>query len=162
MKKTVLALAALLTMNVTAGFAAPINDLSQGQTAVGAGSDGFYIEHKLTNNFTLGFQNVDLDGVDADDIYGQFDLNKNLKGIIGSRNFDPSSKTYFGLAATGPVSPEMGGYASFVVSSDFKEMQIGGNYALTNNVDLNIKYKSFMPDYGNNRNDVGIGATLKF
>lgn len=162
MKKTVLAMAALLTMNVSAGFAAPINNLSQGHSAVGIGSDGLYIEHKLTNNFTVGYENVDRDGLKADDIYGQFDLNNNLKGIIGSRNFDPGSKTYFGLAATAPVSPEMDGYASFVVSSDFKEMQLGGNYALANNLDLNLKYTSFMPDYGSNRNEVGVGATLKF
>lgn len=161
MKKTLLTITALLTLSANA-FAAPVNDLSQGQTAVGAGSDVFYLEHKLTDSFTLGFQNVDRDGADMDDIYGQFRLNNNLRAIVGNRDFNYDSNIYAGLAVNGPLSPEAKGYASLIAGGDFKELQVGANFKLTHNVDLNLDYHSFMPDQGRNRNGVGVGATLKF
>lgn len=161
MKKTLLTVAALLTLSANA-FAAPVNDLAQGQTAVGAGSDVFYLEHKLTDSFTLGFQNVDRDGADMDDIYGQFRLNGNLRGIVGSRDFGYDSEAYLGMAVNGPISPDANGYASLIAGSEFKELQVGANFKLTHNVDLNLDYHTFMPDEGRNRNGIGVGATLKF
>lgn len=163
MKKTVLALATFLTLNAGIGFAAPINDLSQGQTAIGIGNDNFYLEHKLTDNFTLGLQNVDRDnGGNLSDIYGQLQLTNNLRGIIGSRNFDPSSKLYLGMAVNGPLAPEADGYASLIAGNEFKELQVGTNFRLTHNLDLNLNYHSFMPDVGSNKTGVGVGATIKF
>lgn len=165
MKKFVLTIAAFVTLNAgVAAFAAPINDLGQGQTAVGIGTDTFYLEHKLTDSFTIGYQNVDRDrSGHMSDVYGQFQLGKNIRGIVGNRDFDYSnSKMYLGMAVNGPVAPGWDGYASLIAGSEFKELQVGANIGIAPNVDLNLSYHSFMPDYGNNRNGVGIGATLKF
>lgn len=164
MKKLVLTLIALVSLSAGVGFAAPVNDLGQGQTALGIGSDTFYLEHKLADKFTIGFQNVDRGGSgNMNDIYGQLQFTDNLRGIVGSRDFDYSgSKMYLGMAINGPLSPNWAGYASLIAGSEFKELQVGANVGLSHNVDLNLSYHSFMPDGGNNRNGVGIGATLKF
>ncbi len=162
MKKIILSLIVILAFPAVTGFAAPINNLATSRTAVGIGSDFFYLEHKITDNFTLGLQNVDRDGSDMDDIYGQFHFTDNFRGIIGSRNFDPGSKLYLGVAVNGPLAPAWNGYASLIAGSEFKELQVGANYKLTRNVDLNLDYHSFMPDSGRDRDGVGIGATFKF
>ncbi|HMM19710.1 MAG TPA: hypothetical protein PKA10_03150 [Selenomonadales bacterium] len=162
MRKIVLTLITLLALNIGVGFAAPINDLSQGQTAIGAGTDTFYLEHKLTDSFTLGFQNVDRHS-DMNDIYGQFRLTSNLRGIVGTRDLDyGGSDAYLGLAVNAPIAPGWDGYASMVAGSDFKELQVGANIGLVGNVDLNLNYYSFMPDRGSDKDGIGIGATLKF
>lgn len=169
MKKLAFALAGLLALNVSAGLAAPLNDLSAGQTAAGftvhnsdPGSNTFYLEHRF-DKFTLGFQNIDWDhGGNMSDIYGQLHLTNNLRFIAGNRDFDSSSKFYLGLGVSGPLSNEWDGYASMVTGSEFKELQLGANYKLSHNVDFNLNYRSFMPDEGSNRNGLGLGATLKF
>ncbi len=163
MKKTVLALTTLLTVSFSTGLAAPVNDLAQGQTAVGVGTDSVYLEHKVSDQLLLGIQNVDRDhNGSMDDLYGQFKIKNNLSGIIGNRDFDYGTGLYFGLAVNGPLAPEWDGYASVIAGSDFKEIQVGANLRLTANVDLNINYHSFMPDEGRNGNGVGLGATYKF
>lgn len=164
MKKIVLTLVAALAISAGTCLAAPINDLGTGQTAVGIGSDAFYLEHKLTDNFTLGFQNVDRgdNGSSLDDIYGQFQLSNNFRAIVGSRHFDYNSRLYGGIAVNGPLSSDWDGYVSFVVGDQFKEMQVGANYRMAHNVDLNLNYHSFMPDFGRNTNGVGVGVTYKF
>lgn len=162
MKKTAIALAAFFAVQFANAFAAPINDLAQGQTAAGIGSDSVYLEHKLTNNFTLGYQNLDNDRGDADDLYGQFQLSGNLKGIVGNRSFHSDSNTYLGLAVNSPLSNDTTGYASLIAGSEFKELQVGANFRLTGNIDLNLDYHSFMPDSGQDKNGVGVGATFKF
>jgi hypothetical protein len=164
LKKIVLVLVAALTLAVGTGYAAAVNDLTTGQTAVGVGSDTFYLEHKFADNFTLGFQNVDRgdNGSSLNDIYGQFHLSGNLRAIIGSRNFDSSSRLYGGLAVTGALAPQWDGYASFVAGDQFKELQVGANFRLASNLDLNLNYHSFMPDFGRDTNGAGVGVTLKF
>jgi hypothetical protein len=163
MKKIVLTLAALLIVSAGTCFAAPINDLSSGETALGIGTDTFYVEHKLSDNFTLGFQNQNPDYYGhMNDVYGQFNLSNNLRAIVGSRNFDPGSKMYAGLAVNGPIASEAQGYASFVAGDQFQELQAGANIRLTHNVDLNLGYHSFMPEFGSNSNGVNVGATIKF
>lgn len=163
MKKTVLALAAFFTLNASTGLAAPINDLYQDQTAIGLSTDAIYLEHRFTEDFTLGLQSVDRDyGDDMDDIYGQFHFTENLRGIIGHRSFDHDSNTYLGVAVNGSLSPEWDGYGSLIAGSDFKELQIGGNMKLDRNLDLNVHYYSFMPDHGSNENGLGIGVSYKF
>lgn len=148
-------------LNAATVFAAPINDLGRGQTALGLGSDAFYLEHQLTDNFTLGFQNVDRDR-SMNDIYGQFRLSRNVRGIVGSRDLDNGSKLYLGAAVHGALSPEWEGYASLVGGDGFNEVQVGANTHLASNLDLNVDYHSFNPDYGRSRNGVGAGLTLKF
>lgn len=163
MKKTVIAVAAFFALQAGTSLAAPINDLYRGQTAVGLSSDTFYLEHQVTNSFTLGFQNVDWNnGGSMDDIYGQFKLDNSLRGIVGSRDFASGSKLYLGLGVNGALSPEWTGHASLVAGSEFKEVQAGASYALARNVDLNLNYHSFMPDSGRNKNGADIGATFKF
>lgn len=172
-KKTVLAAAALLVLNLGAAgivSAAPINDLAKGQTAVGVlghnsdpSSDTFYIENRVGDNFTLGYQNVDWDrGGNANDIYGEIDMNNNLRAIVGNRNYASESKFYAGVAVTAPLSPDWGGYASYISSSKFNEFQAGANYHATSNLDLNLNYRSFSPDGGKDANGLGVGATFKF
>lgn len=169
MKKLLLAVAVLLSANLATGFAAPINNLSQGETALGVvvhssdvDSDSFYIEHKLSNNFTLGLQNTDFDyGDNATDVYGQLNLNNNLRAIVGNRDFESSNKFYLGMAVNAPLAPQWDGYASLIGGSNFKEFQVGANYNLARNVDFNLNYRSIMPDHGSDNNGLGFGATFK-
>lgn len=169
MKKLALTVAVLLSANLATGFAAPINDLSQSETAIGVvmhgsdiDSDSFYIEHKLSNNFTLGLQNTDFDyGGDATDLYGQVNLNNNLRAIIGNRDYDSGNKFYLGMAVNAPLAPQLDGYASLIGGSNFKELQVGANYQLTRNVDFNLNYRSIMPDHGSDNDGLGFGATFK-
>jgi len=143
MKKSLLALTACLALQLGVAAAAPVNDLALGETAIGIHNDGFYLEHKLDSRFTLGLQSLDYAG-DADDIYGQFNLSPNLRGIIGSRNFDHAdSDLYLGVAVDGPLSTNAHGYASFITGSDFKELQIGANFPLSYNADLNVSYHAY-------------------
>ena len=153
MKKIMFALLVLFVTGVGTGFAAPINNLDNGQTAIGFVNDNFYVEHKFTNNFTLGFQN--------DDIYGQYNLNSNFRAIVGSRDYF-GSKLYVGAAVNTSLAPALDGYASLIAGNSFKELQVGVNYHLTHNVDVNVNYRSFIPDEGSNSNRTGIGATYKF
>lgn len=104
--------------------------------------------------FTLGLQ--------KHDVYGQVNLNDNLRAIVGSRDYHSNSELYVGAAVNTSLAPSLEGYASLVGSSDFKELQVGANYSLTHNVDLNLNYRSFMPDSGNDNNRTAVGATLKF
>lgn len=163
MKKGILTLAAILTLTTGAASAAPINNLSSGETAVGVGTTEAYIEHQVSDNFTLGYQNADRDYYgNQDDIYGQIRLSNNIRGIVGHRDMNYDSNFYAGLAANVPLTPNMMGYASFVTGSDFKETQVGTNIDLVSNVELNINYHSFSPDGGRNEDGFGVGATVKF
>lgn len=154
MKKIALTVVSLVAFGVGTGFAAPINNLSQGQTAIGVVDDSFYLEHKLSNNLTLGLQ--------KNDIYGQVNLNDNLRMIVGSKDYNSDSEIYAGAAVNTSLAPSLDGYASLVGASNFKELQVGANYSLTSNVDVNLNYRSFMPDQGNNHNRTALGATVKF
>jgi hypothetical protein len=163
LKKIVLTLAALLTFNTGIGFTTPVNDLEKGQTAAGIGSDTFYLEHKLADNFTLGLQNSNWEhSGNLDNIYGQLQLTNNLRGIIGSNNFDSDAKVYVGMAVNGPITPEWEGYTSIIAGNQFKELQVGANFKIAYNAAINLNFHSFMPDAGDNKNGVGVGATLKF
>jgi len=154
MKKIVLTVVSLLTIGVSTGFAAPINNLNQGQTAIGVVDESLYLQHKISDNVTLGFQ--------EDDIYGQVGFNNNLRAIIGSRDYNSSSKIYLGLAVNTPLAPSLDGYASLIGANDFKEVQVGVNYNLTHNLDINLNHRSFMPDQGSNSDRTSLGATFKF
>ncbi|MBP2625360.1 MAG: hypothetical protein H6Q68_71 [Firmicutes bacterium] len=154
MKKIALTVVGILAFSVGTGFAAPINNLNQGGTAIGVLDDSFYLEHKISDNVTLGFQ--------KNDIYGQVNFDHNLRAIIGSRDYNSDSKLYIGAAVNTPLARSLDGYVALIGASDFKELQVGANYNLTSNVDVNFNYRSFMPDQGSNSNRTGLGATLKF
>jgi len=153
MKKIVLTVVSLLALGVSTAFATPINNLNQGQTAIGVQDHDLYIEHKLSNNFTLGLND--------NDIYGQIGLGNNIRGIIGSRDYN-GSQLYLGAAVNTPLAPSLDGYASIIGANDFKEAQVGFNYNLTHNFDINLNYRSFMPDQGSNSDRTSLGAAFKF
>jgi len=154
MKKIALTMVSILALGAGTAFAAPINNLNQGQTAIGVLDDSFYAEHKLSDNLTLGFQ--------KHDIYGQVGINNNLRALVGSKDYNSDSKFYVGAAVNAPLAPSLDGYASLVGASNFKELQVGANYNLTSNFDVNLNYSSFMPDEGSNHNRTALGATFKF
>lgn len=154
MKKIILTVAAFFAFGIGPGFAAPMNNLANGQTAVGYLHDSFYIEHKLTDNLTLGLQ--------EHDIYGQYAITNNIRAIIGSRDYHSDSSIYAGAAFNTSLAPNIDGYVSLVGSSDFAEAQVGANVNVAPNVDINVDYTAFMPDHGSDRNRFGVGATLKF
>lgn len=164
MKKRLFALAAVIAFQVSAAFAAPVNDLGAGETAVGFSSVDYYLEHQLTDNLTLGYQNADRDFYgDMDDIYGQYRLTENLRVLVGNRDLPyGSSNFYGGLAASAQLAGNISGYASYVTGADFGETQIGTNVAVAQNVDFNLNYHSFNPDRGRSEDGFGFGATLKF
>ncbi len=164
MKKSLLALTAVLALNVTSVFAAPINDLSGGETAIGFGTTDYYVEHQISDKITIGYQNADRRYYgDMDDIYGQFRINENLRAMIGNRDLPyDSSNFYAGLAASAPLGDRIDGYISYAVGGDFKETQIGTNIAIASNIDFNVNYHVFSPDHGPNEDKFGVGATLKF
>ena len=154
MKKIILTAAAFFAFGIGTGFAAPMNNLSNGETAVGYLHDSFYIEHKLNNNLTLGLQ--------KHDIYGQFALTNNIRAIVGSRDYNSDSSIYVGAAYHTSLAPNVDGYASLVGSSDFAEDQVGAKVNVAPVVDSNVDYTAFMPDHGSDRNRLGVGATFKF
>lgn len=154
MKKFIFTSAIILSLTVSTGFAAPINNLDQNQTAVGVVDDSFYIEHKFSDNFTLGAQ--------KNDIYGEFEMTNHLRAIIGSKTDNSDSNVYLGGALNASLAPNVEGYVSLVGGSHFREMQLGANIGIAPNVDLNANYRSFMPDGGSDSNRTTIGATVKF
>ena len=164
MKKSLLILGAFITMSTATGFAAPLNDLGNEQTAVGVSGDAFYLEHKFGDRFTLGYQSMDRDYYgDMKDIYGQYQFTNNLRGIVGNRDFDYSdSSVYLGLGLNGSLAPQLDGYASFLAGDEFKELQVGAGYKLARNLDLNVTYSNFMPDHGKDKDEFAVGATFKF
>lgn len=165
MKKTLLTLTVLTALSTATAFAAPINSLGSGETAVGVGTNETYIEHKVADNFTLGYQYADRDEDGKQhDVYGQIDLMANVKGIVGHRDNLPGDRNNFygGLAVSTPQVLGFEGYASYVTGADFNETQVGVNMNLIANVDLNVNYHNFDADHSGRENGVGVGATIKF
>lgn len=164
MRKSVLTLGAFIILSTGTSFAAPLNNLDSEQTAAGISSDTVYIEHKFDDRFTLGYQAIDRDNYgDMNDIYGQYQLSDNVRGIIGVRDFDyTDSSMYLGLGLQGNLAPQLDGFASFVVGDEFNELQVGAACQLAANVDLNVTYTNFMPDQGRDEDEVSVGATFRF
>lgn len=164
MRKSLLALGALIVLSTSTSFAAPLNNLDEEQTAVGISSDTVYVEHKFAEGFTLGYQSIDRDYYgDMKDIYGQYQFTDNVRGIIGVRDFDyADSSMYLGLGLQAPLAPKLDGFASFVVGDEFNELQLGAGCQLAANVDLNVTYTNFMPDEGRDKDEVAVGATFRF
>jgi len=154
MKKIALASAIMIALGVGTGFAAPVNNLSNGQTAIGVQDQSAYVEHKFSDTVTFGVQ--------EHDVYGQLDLNNNLRLLAGSKDYNSSSEFYGGVGLSAPLAPKLNGYASIVVGSDFNEMQVGANVNVAKDLDINLNYRSLMPDHGNNDNCTSVGAVFKF
>ena len=106
MKKSALLTAALLLVSSSYAMAAPINQMANHETAVGVGTKESYIEHKVTNKATVGFQYADRDEKgDHKDAYLQYDIvGSELKVIGGYRWNLPNDKdnAFAGVAVSTP------------------------------------------------------------
>ena len=166
MKKILAAMAAATVLSAGTAMAAPINNMTGNETAIGAGTKESYIEHEFTPKLTAGYQYVDRDEYNKqNDIYAQYDLvGSNVRAIAGWRNNLPGDKSnlYGGLAVSTPTVLGFEAYASYVAGSDFKEAQVGVNKNIVANVDLNINYHNFSPDQGHDEHGFGAGVTVKF
>ena len=54
MRKIAVTVISLFAFSVGTGFAAPINNLTQGQSAIGIVDNSLYLEHKLSDRLLLG------------------------------------------------------------------------------------------------------------
>jgi len=164
MKKVLLPLTLLLAFSVGTGFASPINNLVKDQTAVGillhTDQNSFYIENKVTDTLTAGFERINVNNLSMNDFHLQFDTNPNAKFLLGMRDFNSSSRAYAGLGLTAPLSPDATGYTSLIAGNHFTELQVGVNYRLTEGYDLNLNYRGF--NYYHYNDVTTIGVSYKF
>lgn len=152
----------LLLLGLSTAMAAPLNNLSKEQAAVGVANDNIYIEYKIADRITVGVQNIDVNyNDDSLDIYGQYHFTDSLRGIIGYRDFNDNS-LYAGVGVTRNLDDKWDGHAYAVVGSEFWEAQVGATYMITDNLDGNVYFRSFMPNEGRDKNRLGIGLTYKF
>ena len=165
-KGLLLALAATITATSSVAMAAPVNQLGEHETAVGVGTKDVFIEHKATDNLSVGAAWADRDEYgNPKDLYVNYDvIGQNLKLVGGYRWDMPGDTNNFfgGVAVATPVVMGFDAYASYVAGSDFNEVQVGLNKSLIANIDLNVNYHNFKPDHGDRENGVGVGVTVKF
>lgn len=177
MKKKILAFVTGFTLVSSIGFAAPLNNLSSGETAIGydyynmshsADNNSYYLESAVSDKFTLGIERNNYTGSYNDnwnstDVYAQYKLDPNIRLIVGNRDYDYSgSKVYVGVGATTNLAPKLDGYASVISSSYTTEWQAGVNYALNDNVSLNVNYKNNKDDHYPTYSGLGVGLNYKF
>lgn len=164
MKKIAMLTAAMMMLGASSVLAAPINQMAEHETAVGVGTKESYIEHKITNKATIGYQYADRDEYgDHKDVYLQYDVvGSEVKLIGGYRWTDGKDNAFGGVALSTPRVMGFDAYASYVAGKDFNETQVGINKNLLLNVDLNVNYHNFKPDHGHHENGVGAGITVKF
>ena len=76
--------ASLLTVPA---LAAPVNQMANHETAIGANTKGGYIEHKVTGKATVGYEYMDRNEYQNQDaVYLQYDLiGSEVKAIGGYR-----------------------------------------------------------------------------
>lgn len=162
MKKIICIAVALLVLSLGTAMAAPLNDLSKGQTAVGVATDNLYIEHKIADRFTIGLQNIDVTSDDDEiDLYAQYRLNNTFRAIVGHRDISGGAG-YLGIGATRSLDNNWDGHAYVLLSDEFVEAQVGATYKITSELDANVYFRSFMPDEGKDKNRLGVGITYKF
>ncbi len=175
MKIKILTLLAGSMLASSIGFAAPISDLSQGEATIGynhysmshdTNDNSFYLEGAVSDKFTLGVEhNHYSKDWNNTDIYAQYKLDPNVHLIIGDRNYDydhQSDKVFYGVGVTTNLAPRLDGYASVITNSYTTEWQAGVNYALNDNIGLNVGYKSNKDDGYPTYDGVGIGLNCKF
>ena len=147
-------------------MAAPVNQMAAHETAIGANTKGAYVEHKVTGKATVGYEYMDRDEYNHQDAaYLQYDIiGSEVKAIGGYRWNLPGDKdqAFGGVAVSTPKVLGFEAYASYVAGKDFNETTVGVNKNLLFNVDVNINYHNFKPEYGKRENGVGAGLTVKF
>ena len=168
MKKYAFLAAALGLSLTSAAMAAPINHIGTHHTAVGVGTKEAFIEHKATDELTIGVSRNDRDEYgNPKDAYLQYNvLDQNIRLIGGYRwNMKQSgdkNNAFAGIGLSTPTVLGFNAYASYVAGKDFNEAQVGLNKSLIANLDLNVNYHNFKPDHGSRENGVGVGVTMRF
>ena len=166
MRKTALLTLGVLMAASSAAMAAPVNQMAANETAIGVGTNESYIEHKVGGKATVGAQLARRDQYgDQKDLYLQYDVVGSQVKLIGGYRWDlPGDKNqlFGGVAVSTPKVMGFDAYASYVAGKDFNEVSVGVNKNLLLNVDLNINYHNFKPEYGKRENGVGAGVTVKF
>lgn len=167
MRKSALLATAIGLSISSAAMAAPINHLDPHDTAVGIGTKEAFIEHKPTDEMTVGIARNDRDEYgNPKDIYMQYNvLGQNIRLIGGYRwDMGPTDENnlYGGLGLSTPSVLGFNAYASYIAGKDFNETQVGLNKSLIANLDLNVNYHNFKPDHGTRENGVGVGLTMRF
>lgn len=167
MKKHMI-LAAVIGLSISStAMAAPINHLGTHDTAVGVGTKEVFIEHKATDEITVGVGRNDRDEYgNPKDVYMQYNvLGQNVR-LIGGYRWDmgqtDENNLYGGLGLSTPTALGFNAYASYIAGKDFNETQVGLNKSLIANLDLNVNYHNFKPDHGHHENGVGVGLTMRF
>ena len=164
------ALAAAIALSVSsAAMAAPLNHIGTHDTAVGVGTKEAYIEHKATDEITVGVARNDRDEYgNPKDAYLQYNVfDQNIR-LLGGYRWDMDqareNNAYGGLALSTPTVPVLGlnVYASYIAGKNFNESQVGLNKSLIANLDLNVNYHNFKPDHGSRENGIGVGLTMHF
>ena len=162
------ALAAVIALSVSsATMAAPLNHLGTHDTAVGVGTKEAYIEHKATDEITVGVTRNDRDEYgNPKDVYMQYNVfDQNIRLLGGYRwNMKQASENnvFAGLGLSTPTVLGFNAYASYIAGKDFNESQVGLNKSLIANLDLNVNYHNFKPDHGSRENGIGVGLTMHF
>ena len=162
------ALAAVIALSVSsATMAVPLNHLGTHDTAVGVGTKEAYIEHKATDEITVGVVRNDRDEYgNPKDAYVQYNVfDQNIRLLGGYRwNMKQASENnvFAGLGLSTPTVLGFNAYASYIAGKDFNESQVGLNKSLIANLDLNVNYHNFKPDHGSRENGIGVGLTMRF
>ncbi len=161
-------LAALMGVSIAStAMAAPINHIGAHHTAVGVGTKEAFIEHRATDELTIGVARNDRDEYgNPKDVYLQYNVvGENLR-LIGGYRWDmgqtEKDNAYAGVGLSTPTVLGFNAYASYVAGKDFNESQVGLNKSLIANLDLNVNYHNFKPDHGSRENGVGVGVTMHF
>lgn len=161
MKKIICGTVFLSVITISTAMAAPLNDLANNQTAIGASNDGIYLENRVMDKLTLGIQGIDFSDDNSFDVYGQYHFTNNFRGIIGYRDvFDGS--IYAGVGVSDNLDENWDGHAYLVFGDEFAEAQVGANYKINSNLDANVYARFFMADHGDDHNRLGVGLTYKF
>ena len=195
MKKRIVSTALILTFISSVGFAAPVLDLKEGETAIGLtytkpsttlsgygesydldkpSNVGAFIEYRGANNFNIGLErqsySYDIDDINYTDVYGRYQVGKNMHLIAGLRQFDSdgySSDTYFlyGLGYSTKLDDNLSGYASYTKADISTTYDIGVNYTLSSKAVWNLGYRSIkLKDDGISVEAKGLstGIAIKF
>ena len=167
MKKYAVLAGAIALSVSSATMAAPLNHLDTHDTAVGVGTKEAYIEHKATDEITIGVVRNDRDEYgNPKDVYMQYNiLDQNIRLLGGYRwnmKQETGNNVFAGLGLSTPTVLGFNAYASYIAGKDFNETQVGLNKSLIANLDLNVNYHNFKPDHGSRENGVGVGLTMRF
>ena len=161
-------LTALIGLSISSAVtAAPINHLGAHDTAVGVGTRDAFVEHKATDEITVGVARSDRDEYgNPKDVYMQYNvLDQNIRLLGGYRwnmRQESENNAFAGVGLSTPTVLGFNAYASYIAGKDFNESQIGVNKSLIANLDLNLNYHNFKPEHGDRENGVGVGLTMHF